>query len=109
MKQIGIWLVNGALAYIAMAGAMGATTSSAVSQPGPVIRIEDVTRFYKVYDAAGGHPTVDQLQHDYLDPGSGGLHELTELRHVTGAAIVEEIEARLQMYSDLIRMIARFG
>ena len=35
-----------------------------VAAHGPVIRIEDVARFYKVYDAAGAHPTAEQLQRD---------------------------------------------
>jgi len=47
-----------------------ATTAAAPTDP--EIQIEDVYRFYKLYDAAGGHPTADQLQHDYLDPGSDG-------------------------------------
>lgn len=34
---------------------------------GPVIHIEDVAAFYKLYDATNGHPTADQIQHDYLD------------------------------------------
>src|SRR5258708_353852 len=41
---------------------------------GPVIRIDDVGRFYTVYDAAGSRPTAEQLQRDYLDVGSDGLH-----------------------------------
>ena len=41
---------------------------------GPVIQIEEVNRFYAVYDAADGHPSAEQLQRDYLDPGSDGLH-----------------------------------
>jgi hypothetical protein len=34
---------------------------------GPVIRIDDVGRFYTVYDAAGSCPTAEQLQRDYLE------------------------------------------
>ena len=30
------------------------------------IHTEDVELFYKIYDAAGGHPTAEQLQRDYL-------------------------------------------
>jgi hypothetical protein len=38
-----------------------------------VISIADVERFYKVYDAANGNPTAEELQRDYIDPGSPGL------------------------------------
>ena len=64
----------------------------------PEIRTEDVTLFYKVYDAAGGHPTAEQLQHDYLDRGSDGLHKLAELRNVTGVRIADTMEKRPQLY-----------
>lgn len=33
----------------------------------------DVTRFYQVYDAAGGCPLAASLQQGYLDDGSAGL------------------------------------
>src|ERR1700735_5216035 len=52
---------------------------------GPVIRIDDVARFYTVYDAAGSHPTAEQLQRDYLDVGSDGLHIFAKIRNITGA------------------------
>jgi hypothetical protein len=58
-----------------------------ITAPGPVIHIEDVARFYKLYDAADGHPTDEQLERDYIEPGSDGLHELTKLRNVSGATI----------------------
>jgi uncharacterized protein YjaZ len=70
------------------------------------IRIEDVAQFYKIYDAAHGHPTAEQLQRDYLDPGSVGLHRLATLRKVTGAAIAENIEKNPQMYVDAKRCLA---
>jgi hypothetical protein len=50
--------------------ALGPTTSAmattAAAPTDPEIQIEDVYRFYELYDATGGHPTADQLQHDYL-------------------------------------------
>jgi hypothetical protein len=70
------------------------------SDPGaPKIQIEDVTRFFTVYEAAGGHPTADQLQHDYLDVGSEGLHHLAQLRNVTGARIADTLEKNPTLYS----------
>ncbi len=64
-----------------------------------LIHTEDVTRFYAVYDAAGGHPTAEQLQHDYIDPGSEGLHQLARLREVTGARMAAALAAHPQMYA----------
>jgi len=74
-----------------------------VSPPGPMIRIEDVARFYKLYDAAGGHPTAEQLQRDYIDSGSDGLHVLSKLRNVTGSTIAKELSNRPEIYSDAKR------
>lgn len=72
----------------------------------PVIRTEDVTLFYQVYDAAGGHPTADQLQHDYLDKGSDGLHALARLRNVTGARISETLEKHPEIYIEAKKCMA---
>jgi len=72
----------------------------------PVIHTEDVDRFYRIYDAAGGHPSAEHLQSDYLDAGSEGLHELARRRNVTGARIAETIEKRPAVYADAKRCMA---
>ena len=72
----------------------------------PVIHTDDVDRFYRIYDAASGHPGAEQLQHDYLDAGSEGLHELARRRNVTGARIAETIEKRPAVYADAKRCMA---
>ncbi|HEY6621642.1 MAG TPA: DUF2268 domain-containing putative Zn-dependent protease [Steroidobacteraceae bacterium] len=72
----------------------------------PVIHIEDVARFYKVYDAAYGHPTAQQLQSDYIDPGSPGLHHLAEIRNVSGASIAKALAAHPRIFSDAKRCMA---
>ena len=74
--------------------------------PSPVIEIDDVARFYQVYDAAGGHPTAEQLQHEYLDPGSEGLHHLAEARRVSGTSLGKNLTAHPEMYSDARRCMA---
>lgn len=101
MKRICFGVFLGALACAPISAAAQSSTPTA-SGPvsGPVIQIEDVTLFYKVYDAAGGHPTADQLQRDYLDAGSDGLHHLAEARRVTGTAIAKNLDAHPEMYSD---------
>jgi hypothetical protein len=104
LQRIGVGLFICTLACAAISGARQSPTSTAaVPASGPVIQIEDVARFYKVYDAAGGHPTADELQHDYLDPGSAGLHHLAEVRRVTGIAIAKNLAAHPEMYTNARR------
>jgi hypothetical protein len=107
LKRIGVGVFIGALVCATISGAPEIVTATSPGpESGPVIQIEDVTLFYKVYDAAGGHPTADQLQHDYIDPGSDGLHHLAEARRVTGAAIANNLAAHPEMYSDAKRCMA---
>jgi len=67
---------------------------------GPRIITKDVTRFYKLYDAAGGHPSVDQLERDYLARGSDGLHQFAKARNVTAPRIFDNIEKNPQTYAQ---------
>jgi len=90
MKRIALEVMLCTLTSLAMPAAAQKITSTASGpEAGPIIHIEDVERFYKVYDAAGGHPTADQLQHDYIDPGSDGLHEFAKLRQRLQIALEE--------------------
>lgn len=93
--SIGIMVV----ALATMSGACGVAASVVDKASEPVIETSDVDRFYRVYDAADGRPTADALQHDYVDPGSDGLHELARLRKVTGQSIAEAIAKRPEIYS----------
>ena len=109
MKRIGVRVVVivGALACTAISGAaQSSTPAGSGSAPEPVIQTDDVARFFKVYEAANGHPTADQLQHDYIDPGSDGLHHLAEARRVSGITIAKNLEAHPEMYSDAKRCMA---
>jgi uncharacterized protein YjaZ len=72
----------------------------------PAIHTEDVERFYRIYEAAGGHPTAEQLQRDYLDQGSEGLHQLAKLRNVTGARIADTLTKRPEVYTNAKRCLA---
>jgi hypothetical protein len=107
MKCIGVGVVIGAWAYAAILGT-ARSAESAVSgrATGPVIQIGDVDRFYKVYDAASGHPTADRLQHDYIDPGSDGLHQFAKLRNISGRAIAETLASHPEIYSGAQRCLA---
>ena len=73
---------------------------------GAVVETSDVDLFYRIYDAAGGHPTAAQLQHDYLDRGSEGLHVLARLRDVTGQRIADAIAKTPSLYTDARRCLA---
>src|SRR5258708_20710374 len=73
---------------------------------GPVIRIDDVGRFYTVYDAAGSRPTAEQLQRDYLDVGSDGLHVFAKIRNITGANMAATLAKTPAIYSDAKRCAA---
>lgn len=54
------------------------------------IEIDDVHRFYALYDAMEGRPTADQLQ-EYIDSGSSGLRTFADMRRTTGTRIAEAI------------------
>jgi hypothetical protein len=99
--------IIGALMCMAASGqAAGAASRTADPPGGPVIDLEDVARFYKVYDAAGGHPSADQLQHDYLDTGSEGLHTFAQLRDITGPRIAATLAKDPALYADAKRCMA---
>lgn len=85
----------------ALVGTLAIT--AAYASDGPQIQIEDVERFFELYDAAGGHPTVEQLQRDYLDAGTDGLRTLTKIRNVTAANIAEAIAKRPELYTGARR------
>lgn len=73
---------------------------------GPEIRVDDVERFYAVYDAAGGKPTAEVLQRDYLDKGSAGLAEFARLRNITGERIAGAIAKQPALFADARRCAA---
>jgi len=72
----------------------------------PAIHTEDVDRFYRVYDAAQGRPTGEQLQRDYLDPGSQGLLQFAKVRNITGIRIADNLAKHPQVYSGAKRCMA---
>lgn len=69
----------------------------------PSIHIEDVTRFFAIYEAAAGQPTAEQLQRDYLDRGSEGLAHFARMRRITGARIADTLAREPQIYSNAKR------
>ena len=94
MKRIHI------VATALLCAAQNANSADATT---PGIHIEDVSRFFAIYDAAAGRPTAEQLQRDYIDQGSEGLRQFARLRKITGARIAETLAKEPQIYSNAKR------
>jgi hypothetical protein len=74
MNRIAMGGLLGAMACVLLSGAPQSPSSAAIE-----IQTEVVRRFFSVYEAAGGHPTAEQLQRDYLDLGTAGLRHLARI------------------------------
>ena len=86
-------------AGLAISALLGATICGATETPsGPEILTGDVDRFFRIFDAADGRPTAEQLQRDYLDAGSEGLKHLAKLRNVTGVRIADKLATDPALY-----------
>lgn len=72
----------------------------------PVIHTVEVERFFRLYDAAGGRPSGEALQRDYLDQGGAGLKTFARLRRVTGERIAEAIARDAAAYENARRCAA---
>jgi hypothetical protein len=70
------------------------------------IQTEDVTRFYALYEAAGGAPTAEQIQRDYLDVGSAGLRRLTQARNVNADNIARAVATTPELYTNARECLA---
>lgn len=92
-------LIRPLLAIAILILAIGGPVSAAAPQ-GPQILTEDVTRFYRIYDAANGRPSVEQLDRDYLAAGTQGLRQFAKARNVTGARIADTIANHPEVYAN---------
>lgn len=97
-----VWLLFGLLVCPTLANGeqSSSVAGSAPAGSGPAIHIEDVTRFYEIYEAAGGRPTAEQLQRDYLDRGSDGLKQFAKLRNITGVRIADSLAKQPALYAN---------
>lgn len=82
-----------------------ATTTHAAS-PRVVVETRDVDAFYRIYDAAGGHPSADRLQDDYIEPGSAALHRFVADRRITGSKLAKAIEDQPATFAGARRCAA---
>jgi hypothetical protein len=97
--HLGILAIAAVLLFVANPE-LRARSTAPDQADSPMIDIEDVAKFYKLYEVADGRPTPDQLQHDYLDRGSPGLQHLAKLRHLTGVRIAEAVIEHPTIYTD---------
>jgi hypothetical protein len=95
-------LANGLLPCAILGWAISTDAAARDTADRPVIHIEDVERFYKVYDAADGHPRAEALQ-QYIDQGSEGLRYFARARNTTGARIADEISRHPELYLNARR------
>ncbi len=95
------------LRFIPLAVALAACATR-VEAPAfdPVIQIDDVELFYRVYDAAGGRPSGETLERDYLAAGSEGLRLFASARRTTGERIAQAIADRPEIYENARRCAA---
>ena len=91
-----------------VAAALGLAATGFAPPPSrlPPIYIEDVSRFYHVYDQAHGHPTVAQIEQDYLVPGTDALYRFQKIRNVTAQRIFDENEKHPEVYTGARRCLA---
>jgi hypothetical protein len=95
------------ISFAAVATALALAAAPAHAAPkGPQILTADVTRFYQVFEAHGGHPSAEVLDRDYLAPGTAGLHEFMGLRNVSGATIAKAIDAHPEAYENARKCLA---
>jgi hypothetical protein len=100
VKLIGVALLVNVMASMIVSEAQSSPDATTLGPAAsPSISIEDVDRFFHLYDAANGHPNADELQHDYLDKGSEGLLQFAKLRHLSGTTIAENLAKHPEMYS----------
>jgi predicted Zn-dependent protease DUF2268 len=84
--------------------ASDAPAAAAIARPR--ILTQDVIRFYEIYDAADGRPTEEQLQRDYIDSGSEGLHQFAKVRNLSGRTLAGALALSPADYSGARRCVA---
>lgn len=105
------WMIVGTIACALVWAATPVLAESALAADdqataGAVVQTSDVDLFYRVYEAADGRPTAEQLQRDYLDQGSDGLQLFIQLRNITGERIADTLAAMPAVYADARRCMA---
>jgi hypothetical protein len=85
-----------ALSFLA---ALAIASPAVAERREPDIRTDDVDRFYRLYDAAQGHPTAEVLQRDYLDAGSPAVREFIPNRIVSAERLARRVGEKPEVYA----------
>ncbi|MEP6503740.1 MAG: DUF2268 domain-containing putative Zn-dependent protease [Betaproteobacteria bacterium] len=89
------------LGFALVALVAGIPTAHATgAQPPVVVRTDDIDRFFRVYDATHGQPSVEVLQKEYLDAGSQALQQFVVARIGSAAKLHDAILARPKDFDD---------
>jgi hypothetical protein len=83
---------------IALAALLVAAPTAAGDPFAARVRFDDVDRFYRVYDAAGGRPSAERLGRDYIEAGSAGVRDFVPDRIVSPEALAVKIAQDRAMY-----------
>lgn len=86
------------LAILAVLSTLVPAAANAEGGREPDIRTADVDLFYRIFDAAAGHPTAAVLQRDYIDGGSPGVREFIKERIVSADRLAARIEEKPDVY-----------
>lgn len=91
------------LAALLLAASGPATTPPTPADPLTVtVDTADADRFAALFARTGGAPTAEQLQREYLDPGSYGVHVFTQWRIENASHLAEVVAAKRAKYADAI-------
>lgn len=107
--RLGVFLLDslfvmGALIMAILASpsavAEGSERGRSHAPPPAEIRTSDVDLFYRIYDAAGGAPNADALQHGYIDAGSDGVRQFIPSRIKSAEALAKTIASNPAVYNN---------
>ena len=66
------------------------------------IQLDDLARFVALFERTDGAPTAEELQREYIDPGSYGVEVFTPGRIVDGTRLAAAVAADPQAYRKAI-------
>lgn len=89
---------------------LGSSANATEQMPPPpadpltvTIETGDADRFAALYERTTGKPTAEQLQREYIDPGSYGVQVFTPNRIVNAANLAKAVGSEPELYSRAIR------
>ena len=88
--------------------AMAVWSAPLLAKPPPAdaltveIQLDDLERFVALFERTDGSPTAEDVQREYLDPGSYGIEVFTPARIVNAKHLAEAVAANPQVYRKAI-------